>query len=502
MTNIKLHSAYHAGPVDRRIFSGFVEHLGRCVYEGIYDPGSPHADAEGWRVDVIDAIRPLAMPLMRYPGGNFVSCYDWWDGIGPREKRPKRLDYAWRSIESNQVGLDEFVRWCTRVNTQPMMAVNLGTRGAAEAQAIVEYCNSPAGTKWADERVRNGVRDPYGIKVWCLGNEMDGPWQAGHVPAEEYARRADQAAKMMRGVDRDIQLVLCGSSARAMNTYMDYDRVSLEYCWDHVQFVSAHRYSSNDRNDSDWFLAEGVEIERIVQDYRGLFNFVRAKKRSDKHVHLSFDEWNVWYKNRQGDGDWKQAPHLLEEVYNLEDAIVCAQYLSSFVRNADLVKIACIAQMVNVIGPLMTRSDGLLVQSIYHPLKWYCQHAKGKSLQLLIDGPTYKAGARGDVPAIDAAVTLDESTGTADPSAGTLAIFLSNRDQHAQHTVSLTLEDKTFKNVIEAVQLAGPDLKLDNTWEHPDRVKPVPLDVTITSPNTIKLTFTSAATAMVRIQLA
>lgn len=494
MTTLRLHTAYHVGDVDRRVFSGFVEHLGRCVYEGIYDPGSPLADSDGWRKDVVDAIRPLAMPLMRYPGGNFVSCYDWWDGIGPRENRPKRLDYAWRSVESNQVGLDEFVKWCKLVDTQPMMAVNLGTRGAAEAQAIVEYCNMPAGTKWADERVKNGAKDPYGIKVWCLGNEMDGPWQAGHVPAEEYARRADQAAKMMKGVDRTIELVVCGSSARGMSTYLEYDRVALDYCWDHVQYVSAHRYSANDIQDSDWFLAEGVEIERVVQDYRGLFTFVRGKRRSDKQIHLSFDEWNVWYKNRHGDGDWKEAPHLLEEVYNLEDAIVCAQYLSSFVRNADLVKIACIAQMVNVIGPLMTKKDGLLVQSTYWPLAWYCQHGRGKSLQLLLDGPTYKAGSRGEVPAIDAAVTFDEATNS-------LAIFVSNRDRNRIHPVSIKLDDKQFASVIEAVQLSGTDMKLDNTWEHPNRVKPTPISVAISSPNELKVTFSTAGTAMVRVKL-
>jgi alpha-N-arabinofuranosidase len=491
MTTLKLSTDYAVASVDRRLFSGFVEHLGRCVYEGIYDPGSPLADEQGWRRDVIEAIKPLAMPLMRYPGGNFVSCYDWWDGIGPRENRPRRLDYAWKSVETNHVGIDEFVRWCRQVETEPMMAVNLGTRGAAEAQAVVEYCNMPGGSKYADMRIANGHRDPYGIKVWCLGNEMDGPWQAGHVPAEEYARRADAAAKMIRGLDPTIELVLCGSSGRGMSTYLEYDRISLDYCWDHVQYVSAHRYSNNGRNDSAWFLAEGVEIQRVIDDYRGLFAYVRGKRRSNKQVHLSFDEWNVWYKNMEMDGKWTEAPHLLEEIYNLEDALVCAQYLTAFVRNADVVKIACIAQMVNVIAPILTRRDGLLIQSIYHPLAWFAKHARGQSLQVKIDGPTYKAGDRGDVPAIDAAATYDSANGI-------LAIFVVNR--HGSQELTVRLEDQRMTRVIESTWLGGADLKLDNTWDQPDRVKPVSVSVQLTD-GRLSLLMPTPGTAMVRISI-
>lgn len=492
--SLSLDTQRHRGEIDRRIFSGFLEHMGRAVYEGVYDPESPLSDANGFRTDVIEAIRKLHMPLMRYPGGNFVSSYDWTDGIGPREQRPVRPDYAWKSLETNQFGTDEFMAWCRQANTSPMLAVNLGTKGAEEAQALVEYCNMPPGTYWADRRVANGHRDPYGVKVWCLGNEMDGPWQAGHVPAMEYARRADQAAKLMRGLDPSVELVLCGSSGRGMKTYMEWDREALEYCWDHVSYVSAHRYSENHRNDTGWFLAEGVEIERIIEDYAGLFAYVRGLKRSDKRVYLSFDEWNVWYKANEMDGRWTRAPHLIEEVYNLEDALVCAQYLNAFIRRADVVKIACIAQIVNIIAPLLTKRDGLLVQSIYHPFRIMAELAAGKSLVPLLDCPTYTAGARGETPVLDVSAAHEDD--------GTLAVFAVNRSQTEPVTLRTALTDAVVQSVGEAEVLTGPDPKAANTWEQPNVIVPTAGTASVTEDGAVEVTVPALGFVGMRCKLA
>ena len=477
---LTLDTQYHNGAIDPRIFSGFLEHMGRAVYEGVYDPASPLADANGLRKDVLDAIRGLRMPLVRYPGGNFVSNYDWTDGIGPKNKRPRRPDFAWKSIESNQFGTDEFMQWCKEAQTAPMMAVNLGTKGVAEAGALLEYCNLPTGTYWADQRAANGHPEPYGVKTWCLGNEMDGPWQAGHVPAEEYARRADQAGKYMRGLDPSIELVACGSSGRFMSTYMSYDRIALEYCWESVSYVSAHRYSNNNRNDTAWFLAEGVEIERIIEDYAGLFDYVRGLKRSEKHVYLSFDEWNVWYKDMQMDGKWTEAPHLIEEVYNLEDALVCAQYLNAFVRRADVVKIGCIAQIVNIIAPMLAKSDGLLIQSIYYPFALMAEHSKGKSLRPVLDGPTYTAGERGETPVLDVSSSLAED--------GTLAVFVVNRSQTEAVTLDVVLADVKATGVLGVDVLAGTDAKAANTWENPNVLAPKAGTATLTETGGISVT--------------
>jgi alpha-N-arabinofuranosidase len=496
--SLHLDIEHHAGPIDRRIFGGFLEHLGRAVYEGVYDPGNPLSDERGFRRDVLEILRPLRMPIVRYPGGNFVSCYDWKDGVGPRDKRPARPDYAWGSVESNQFGTDEFMAWCKDLDTEPMMAVNLGTAGMAEAAQLLEYCNMETGTYWADLRAKHGHRDPYGVKLWCLGNEMDGPWQAGHVPADVYALRARQAGAMLRGLDREIELVVCGSSHNKMPTYMEWDRTVLEFCWDHADYISAHRYSSNARGDSAWFLAEGVEIDRTLDDYKGLLNYVRAVKKSNRHVYLSFDEWNVWYRARYGSdahGGWTQAPHLLEEVYNLEDALVCAQYLSSFMRHADVVKVACIAQIANVIAPILTRSDGVLVQSIYHPFALFSRHARGNALIPVVCGPLYGAGERGDVPVLDAAASYDEETRA-------VSIFLINRDQQHELVVNVDIAGRQIGPVSRVDLLGGGDVKATNSWEAPNLVAPVAGNASTTTDGSLQIRIPAPGLAVVSATLA
>jgi alpha-N-arabinofuranosidase len=463
---ISLDIHHNAGEIDRRIFSGFLEHLGRAVYEGVYDPGNPLSDAAGFRKDVLNALRRMRMPLVRYPGGNFVSNYDWKDGIGPKEKRPARADFAWKTLEPNTFGVDEFVDWCRALGTAPMLAVNLGTGSPKSAAELVEYCNHRAGTYWAEARAANGHNAPHAIPVWCLGNEMDGPWQAGHTTAGEYAARARTAAVLMKGIEPSVELVLAGSSGRQMQTYLSWDREVLEHCWDWVDYISAHRYSRNDRGDTPWFLAEGLEIDRILEDYRGLLAYMRGVKKSAKRVFVAFDEWNVWYRSRgDRDGGWKPAPHLLEEMYNLEDALVCAQYLNAFIRNADIVKIACIAQIVNVIAPVLTRPDGLLLQSIYWPFVQYAEHAEGLSLVPMVECPTYDAGERGRAPVLDVAAAYS-------PAAGRLATFIVNRSLQDEAEVQVRVAGATLTGVEEAGVLTGPNAKAGNTWAAPDIIKP------------------------------
>ena len=469
---IHLDTHHHVGVVDRRIFGGFAEHLGRCIYEGVYDPTNEHGliDANGFRTDVIAALKPLGMPIMRYPGGNFVSCYDWRDGVGPRDKRPVRRDFAWHSLESNQFGTDEFMQWCKLAETEPMMAVNLGTAAADDAAALLEYCNFAPGSYWSDQRKANGHADPYNVKLWCLGNEMDGPWQAGHVPAAEYGWRARAAGAMMKGLDPTIETVACGSSAITMPTYLAYDREALEIAWDSVDYVSAHRYSNNSAGDSPAYLAEGVEIDRILADYAGLLSYLRGVKKSAKQIYVSFDEWNVWYHSHAGPQDnkeWKFAPHILEDWYNLEDALVCAQYLNAFIRRADIVKIACIAQIVNVIAPIMTRPEGLVLQTIYYPMMLFSKYvtAGSKSLCAVLDSPTYAAGKRGTAPALDVSATFD-------PADGLVTVFCVNRDAAGAITTTVDLADREITGIAAMHELTGPDLKAGNTFDAPDRVTP------------------------------
>lgn len=492
--SIRLDLDHHVGDIDRRIFSGFVEHLGRAVYEGIFDPASPLSDANGFRTDVGKALRKLGMRFMRYPGGNFVSNYDWRDGVGPLAERPVRADFAWKSIEPNTFGVDEFVRWCRWMDIEPMMAVNLGTLGAREAAELVEYCNFPGGTHWSHARRQNGNSDPHGIKLWCLGNEMDGSWQAGHCSAEEYAARAQQAARLMRGIDPAIELVACGSTGRYMDTYLEWDRVVLETCWEDVDYISAHRYSRNSQDDSAWFLAEGVEIDRVLSDYAGLLAYVRGVKRSDKQIYVSFDEWNVWYKDRMIDGAWSHAPHLLEEIYNLEDALVCAQFLNSFLRHADIVKIACLAQIVNVIAPILTKPDGMLIQSIYYPFQLFSQYARGVSLKPIVDGPTHTAGARGEVPILDVSASYD-------PQCDSVSVFVVNRSLTEDVEAQVSVVGLRAKPRIGTTVLTGSDPKAHNTWERPDVIRPDSGAATIDADGQVLLNAPSLGLTVVRAQL-
>ncbi len=463
-------------PLDRNLFGSFLEHLGRAIYEGVYDPGSKLSDTNGFRKDVIGEIRQMGVPIVRYPGGNFVSGYNWLDGVGPKESRPRVLDRAWNAINTNQFGTNEFMAWCKAAGTEPLMGLNLGTGTPEEAAALVEYCNLDHGTKWSDLRRKHGFAEPYKVKRWCLGNEMDGPWQIGHMTATEYGLKAQDAARQMRYVDPSLQLIACGSSGPFMPTYLEWDREVLEQCYDYVDGLSLHRYFTNapadTGGDSSKFLAMNLSMEQQIAETVAVCDLVRGHKRSPKQLWLSFDEWNVWYRARSGDytnGHHQEAPHLLEEVYNLEDALLVGGLLNSLLRNANRVKVACLAQLINVIAPIMTNANGLLRQTIYYPYSWALQYARGSVLSLLAQSPTYEVAKMGQVPYLDVA-------GTIDPGDGKVAIFVLNRDLSKPHVVEIDWQDKTPGQVLVSSVLSGTDLKAFNSFETPKHVAPQAFD--------------------------
>ena len=461
---IHLHSRHQVSVVDSRIFGGFLEHMGRAVYEGVYEPGSRHADEKGCRKDVLAALRRLEMTAMRYPGGNFASGYHWQDGVGPRAQRPRVRELAWQSIESNHFGTDEYIGLCRRMGWTPMLTVNLGTGTPEEARNWVEYCNCPVGTRYADLRAVNGNHDPYAVKLWCLGNEMDGPWQLGHVPAEQYAIRAQQSAKMMKDTDKTIELVACGSCGIDMGSYMDWDRQVLEYLGDATDYISLHRYVGNKAGDTMDYLAVTNSIDRQIEQMDAACRYAQARRKSRKRAYLCFDEWNVWYKNKQMDGAGKVAPHLIEEEYNLEDALVVAGFLHSFVRHADSVKIANLAQIVNVIAPILTRGDEMLTQSIFYPFEMFSKRRNGISLTITIDGPSYEGKTNGRTTFVDASAILDGDR---------LQFFATNRSPDQSMELEINLADIRMAGVESAEILAGPDVKAANTYEKPNVVRTV-----------------------------
>jgi alpha-N-arabinofuranosidase len=459
-------------PLDRNLFGSFLEHLGRAIYAGIYEPGSKLSDANGFRKDVLNEIRQLGVPIIRYPGGNFVSGYNWLDGVGPQQNRPRTLDKAWDTIESNQFGTNEFLAWCKAAGTKPLMGLNLGTGTPEEAAALVEYCNIDKGTKWSDLRRQHGVVDPWKVQHWCLGNEMDGPWQIGHMLAPEYGLKAADAARQMRNVDPSLKLIACGSSGPFMPTYLEWDREVLEQCYDYVDGLSLHRYFGNNERDTGGdtskYLAMNLSMERQIAETVAVCDLVRGHKRSPKKLWLSFDEWNVWYRTTKGDavdGHRHEAPHLLEEVYNLEDALLVGGLINSLLRNADRVKLACLAQLINVIAPIMTDANGLFRQTIYYPYSWALQFARGAVLDLLVESSTY------EVSGFDQVAHLDVS-GSMDRSDGKVSLFILNRDLSKAHEVELVWEDAAPAHVISASVLTGDDLKASNSFAAPQRVAP------------------------------
>ena len=459
-------------PLDRNLFGSFLEHLGRAIYGGIYEPGSKFSDSNGFRKDVLDEVRQIGVPIVRYPGGNFVSGYHWLDGVGPKQDRPRVLDKAWNSIEPNQFGTNEFMAWCKGAGASPLMGLNLGTGTPEQAAALVEYCNVEKGTKWSDLRRQHGFAEPYEARHWCLGNEMDGPWQIGHMSATEYGIKAADAARQMRSVERSLKLVACGSSGPGMPTYLEWDREVLEQCYDYVDGLSLHRYFGNDQNDTAGdttkYLAMNLSMERQIAETAAVCDEVRGHKRSPKKLWLSFDEWNVWYRARSGDavdGHRTEAPHLLEEVYNLEDALLVGGLINSLIRNADRVKIACLAQLVNVIAPIMTNPDGMFRQTIFYPYSWALRYAKGAVLNLLVESASYAVPGLDSVPYVDVSGTLDDPAGTA-------TIFALNRDLSKPQKVEFEWQDRSPSKVVAAWLLTGDDLKAANSFADPKRIVP------------------------------
>ena len=458
--------------LDRRIFGTFVEHMGRCVYTGIYEPDHPSADARGFRRDVMDLVRELGTTIVRYPGGNFLSGYNWEDGVGPKAQRPARLDLAWNSTESNQFGTDEFIDWCRAVGVEPMLGVNLGTRGPDEARRLLEYCNHPGGTELSDLRHRNGHVLPHDVRFWCLGNEMDGPWQICQKPADEYGRTARETAKLMRLVDPRVQLAACGSSTHHMRSFGTWEDRVLDHCIDEVDFISLHTYYGNPHNSTAEFLANTEETDLFIKEIIAVADGVAARKHLSKRIMLSFDEWNVCYKagsptDRLEPG-WVYAPHVLEEVYNHEDALLVGGALIVLMSHADRVKTACLAQLVNVIGPILTEPGGpAWRQTIFWPFSQASRCARGRVLRSVIHSPTYAARMFSDVPYLCACVLHDDSTGQT-------AVFALNRHLTEDQDLTIELRGLGAQRLIEASELHHADMKATNTRDAPDTVAPAP----------------------------
>lgn len=472
-----------AGEIDKNIYGNFTEHLGRCIYGGIYQPGSAQADAEGYRKDVLDAVKRLGVTNVRYPGGNFVSGYHWEDGIGPKANRPKRKDLAWGDVETNQVGTDEFLRWAKKANVEPYMCVNMGTGTLDEARNWVEYCNAPVGLHYSDLRAKNGHPEPYKVKYWGLGNEMDGPWQMGHKNAEDYSKYALEAAKLMKWSDDSIKLIASGSS-NYNDKWVDWNRTVLTTLRDHVDYLSLHHYSGNYDKDHNKFMAITTRVDQVITITEGLINEVRSRYRMQKPIYIAFDEYNVWYRA------WTE--QKLEEHYNMQDVLVVGMYLNTFIRHANSVKMANMAQLVNVIAPMMVTNDTLWAQTIFYPLQLFSQNCHGRSLQTFVQCDSYDAGDFKAVPYLDISNVYNDKTGE-------LIINVVNRHKDKAIETTILNQTGTLSSKGIATEINHADLMAENN-QREQKVKPVEKTVG-SNGNSLTYSFPAHSFTQIRIKL-
>ena len=510
-STVQLDRAFAVGQTDPRLFGAFIEHLGRCVYGGLYEPGHPTADAKGFRQDVMDLVRDIGPTIMRYPGGNFVSGYNWEDGVGPLDQRPARLDYAWFSTEPNTFGTNEFIDWCRMARIEPMLAVNLGTRGPQDAGYFIEYCNHPGGTHYSDLRKQHGYEQPHGIKFWCLGNEMDGPWQTGAKTADEYGRIAQEAAKIMKWVDGSIELAACGSSGRKMPTFASWEDRVLEHTFDHVEWISLHTYLNNYADDTAAFLASPDVMDSFIEEVVAIADAVAARRRSTKRIMLSFDEWNVWYRTRRPreariKPGWPVAPPILEEIYNMQDALAFGGAAISLLNHADRVRCACIAQLVNVIAPIMTETGGpAWRQTIFWPFADFTNHGSGEVLRAQVKSDTYDthyfdpAGMDDEVRTKVDGVPYLKIAAVHDGDGG-LNLFALNRDLTGAMRMEVEARGFAGFTLESASTLHDADLNAVNTKTDPNRIAPRPLAEVTTAGGRISAILPPASWNVIRLK--
>ncbi len=452
-------------PIDDRIYGSFIEHLGRAVYDGIYQPGHPNSDENGFRKDVIALVRELNVPIVRYPGGNFVSSFNWEDSVGPVEERPARLELAWRSLETNRVGLHEFSQWAKAAHTEVMMAVNLGTRGIADACNLLEYCNHPGGSRYSDLRIRHGQKEPYGFKTWCLGNEMDGPWQMGHKTADEYGRLAQETARAMHIIDPSVEFVVCGSASQEMPTFATWEDTVLSHTYELADYLSLHTYYGNRSGNTNDFLAKSNDMDEFIHTVTSICDYVKAKKHSRKTMYLSFDEWNVWYHSNAKDKDemdnrpWQIAPSLLEDHYTFEDALLVGLMIIVLLRHSDRVKVACLAQLINVIAPIMTdpNGGGAWRQTIFYPFMHASRYGRGTALYPILDSPRHETRNHGDVTDVESVAVFNQEKEE-------VTIFAVNRNLSEDLTLTTDLRSFEGYSLIEHIVLENEDLKAENSF--------------------------------------
>jgi len=492
---IKIDTDRTVGEVHPYVFGNFAEHLGRCIYGGIYEEGSPLSDKDGYRKDVMEATRQLGVTLLRWPGGNFASGYNWKDGIGPKNQRPARPDHAWGDIDSNRFGTDEFLQYCEKLNITPYICINAGYGTVNEAREWVEYTNEARSTYWADQRRKNGHDKPYNVKIWGLGNEIDGPWQLGHKNAEDYSKFALEAAKAMRRVDDSIKLIASGSSNFGPNSdWIGWNRTVLQNLRSEIDYISLHTYIGNRDNNFENFLAVSQDVDQRIEVVDGLIKAAQAGQRNPRPIYIAYDEWNVWYRARGG-SEFATGATRLEERYNYEDALAMGMFLNSFIRHAGVVKMANLAQLVNVIAPIFTNKQGLFLQPIFFPIAEYAKQRNNMAIDALVTSPTYKPQGRQALGYLDVSVTHNKGENA-------LYVNVLNRSQKTDITTRIETVEGTLNPSFAVWELNYPDLKATHDFGNDKKVQPKTSTVTaMLERNGFSYTFPKASLTILKLKL-
>ena len=462
---IKIDTDRVIGEVDPHLFGNFAEHLGRCIYGGIFEEGSRLSDSDGYRKDVMEATRNMGVTLLRWPGGNFASGYNWKDGIGPRDQRPVRPELAWGDLESNRFGTDEFLRYCEKMQIEPYVCINAGLGNLNDARDWVEYCNESRDTYWAGQRRKNGRDKPWNVKIWGLGNEIDGPWQLGHKNVEDYSKFALEAAKVMRRADSSIKLIASGSSNFGGNAdWIGWNRTVLDRLKNDIDYISLHTYIGNRDNSFEKFLAASRNLDSRIEIVEGLIKAAQSGNNNPRPIYIAFDEWNVWYR-ATGGSEFEIGRTRLEEKYNFEDALAMGMFINSFIRHAQVVKMANLAQLVNVIAPIFTNKDGLYLQTIYFPLAEYAKQKGNQSLDVLVQSPQYKPDAGRALGYLDVSSTYD---------ARSKQIILNVLNRSEKTDIAARIDNVTGKlsSSVDVWELNNSDLKITHTFGDDAKIRP------------------------------
>lgn len=446
------------------------------LYGNLYDPASSLADENGFRKDYIDALKELKITNMRWPGGNFVMAYNWQDGIGPKDQRPVRINMAWGGKDNNHVGTDEWMQLNKSIGSENIVCVNLGLATIQDAAYWVEYCNYKKGTYYADLRAKYGHPEPYNVRIWDLGNEVDGkPWEHGHKSAEDYVETAREAAKAMKAVDNTIKLVGSGSSwYEPTNKWIDWNRTVLNGIGDKIDYLSVHRYwEGGSPNDWNTYIGGGaMDFEEKINTIANQVEIARIQNGFKNQISLSVDEWGSFGRNFQA-------------------VLPIAQCLNSFIRHADVVKMGNFTMATSLLAS--DREKGTFKSPLFYTFKLFSANCLGTSVDTYVACDTFNTEKYKGIPYLDVTTVYSKETNT-------VYINVVNRNKEKAITTDITNATGTFTGKAGITELNAASLTDPFTFDKKEQYIPVTKEAAIKN-GTLSYSFSPHSFTQIKINI-